>query len=707
MRKLQYGVYLTLLLVRRYLVLGYQIMRTEGLSRLLERIGDKLFPGRQHLQSGQKSDYKIAAAWEPLVFPRFENPRVSVVIPVHNAHLYTFTCLKSIASDGDAIPFEVIVVDDHSDDETPRMLSAMSGLRVVRNEGERGFVYACNLGAQNAHGDYLVFLNNDTIVPSGWLKTIIATFAENPDIGLVGVKLLYPTGRLQEAGGIIWKDGSAWNYGRGDDPNKPQYNYLREVDYCSGACLAISRQLFLDLGSFSETFAPAYLEDADLAFKVRQSGRRVVYQPAVAVIHFEGISSGTHILSGLKQYQLINQTRFAQLWNNQLSTHRTNGYLPDLEKDRGADKRMLVIDAYLPMPDRDSGSLRMAYLLVIFQELGYKVTFAAANLQFRVPYGLQLQQQGIEVLYSPYVTSIKDYLKANGACLDVVWLCRANVAENFLATARACAPAALLIFDTIDLHFLREQRMADKERSRALAKIAALRKEQELDLMRKADINLVVSTVEKALITELDPRLRVAVLSNIHVVYGSATDYSQREGILFIGSFNHPPNTDAVLYYAREIRPLVQRELGDVKTYIIGDKPPPQVLALASETLVITGHVPDVARYFSRCRLSIAPLRYGAGVKGKVNLSMAYGVPVVATPIAIEGMALTHGEDVIVGEDAVSFAAGIAKVYRDQVLWTRLSDNGLTNVEKYFSRRVAVKTLDRLLHEGGLPPKQT
>ncbi|MCP4693923.1 MAG: glycosyltransferase, partial [Desulfobacterales bacterium] len=697
------GVLGKALLARWWVALSLQILRTEGVRRYMERVREKLLgrPGAPvDAADAPLPNPEIETAWSPLRFPTHEEPEFSIIIPVHNKHLYTYTCLKSLAADPNPASFEIIVVDDHSDDETGEMLAAMAGVRVVNNQGERGFIHVCNLGATHARGKFLLFLNNDTIVPGGWLKTISETFAARPDAGVVGVKLIYPDGRLQEAGGIIWQDASGWNYGRLDYPDRPEYNYVREVDYCSGACLAIPRRLFNDLGMFSIEFAPAYYEDTDLAFKVRAAGKKVIYQPAVSVIHFEGVSSGTDLASGFKRFQLVNQERLLEKWGAQLQSHRVNGSKPELERDRGVGRRVLVIDAYMLVPDQDSGSLRMSNLLEILQGLDCKVSFIADNLELRPPYGPRFQQRGVEVLHSPHVWSIEEYLKANGEFFDLIIVSRADVAKKYLKMVRKHAPSALVLFDTVDLHFLREARLAELKKSAFLARAAEDRKKQELGLMEAADVTLVVSPAEKEILHEMRPDLRIEVLSNIHDIHGSAADFHQRSGILFIGSFNHPPNTDAMVYFVHEVLPLIREALPGVKTHIVGSNPTSKVKALASDDVEVAGFVPDVSGYFNQCRLSIAPLRYGAGVKGKINMSMAYGLPVAATPMAVEGMHLTDGHDVIIGEDAESLARGIVKLHQEPELWRRLSENGLKNIEEHFSRDAARKVVLNILDAG-------
>ncbi len=198
---------------------------------------------------------------------------------------------------------------------------------------------------------------------------------------------------------------------------------------------------------------------------------------------------------------------------------------------------------------------------------------------------------------------------------------------------------------------------------------------------------LVVSDVERDLLADLAPQAKVIVLSNIHDRHEYGAPFGQRAGLLFVGGFRHPPNTDAVLWYASEILPKIRTRLPGVKSYIVGADPPATIRRLAADDLVIAGFVPDLTPYLEGCRVSISPLRYGAGVKGKVNQAMSFGLPVVATTPSIEGMHLTPGKDVLVGDDPQAFADAVVLAYRDQSLWEKLAAGGRDNVSRHFSAR--------------------
>ena len=671
-------------------------IKNEGIVSFLKRVLIKLNARSSSLQS-IKPEFSISKNTTPLSFPEFSDPEISIVIPVYNKYEYTFHCLKSILDHTGDQSFEVIVVDDKSRDKTANVLKQISGITVVRNQENQGFIKSCNAGARQARGKYIVLLNNDTEVREGWLDAMRQTFRDFPDAGLVGARLVFADGSLQEAGGIVWQDGSAWNYGRGMDPNDPDYSYCRQVDYCSGACLMISKEDFLGFDGFDSHYAPAYYEDTDLAFKVREAGKKVYYQPGATIIHFEGITSGTDPNSGAKKYQQVNHGKFYTRWQATLKAHRQNGRLPHLEKERQVHKRILVVDARVLMPDHDSGSLRMFNILKILQTMGYKVTFLPANLQHHEKYTPMLQNIGIECQYLPYVIDAGRYIENYGQQFDAVILSRADYAEKYMDIVKNACPQAKVLFDTVDLHFLREQREAELTNDKGLLESAALRKSQELSLARKADVTMVVSPVEIDLFQQEAPDVNIHLLSNIHHLHSKGESFENRSDILFIGNFEHPPNTDAMEFFLDEIFPIIQRGNPDIKVKIVGGHVPGHLKARASGNIEFTGFVSDITPLFDNIRISIAPLRYGAGVKGKINSSMAYGVPAVVTSMAAEGMSLAHGQDILIADEPADFASEILRLYDDRTLWEALSEAGRNNIETHFSFAAAEAQLRKVL----------
>lgn len=641
---------------------------------------------------------------DPVQLAPTENPEVSIIIPVYNQLAYTAACLESIASIPTDVGYEVLVVDDASSDDTQAWLGRCRGVRVLRNRRNKGFIGTCNRGAKHARGRYLVFLNNDTRVTAGWLDALVDTFRARPDAGIVGARLVFADGTLQEAGGIVFRDATGWNFGRGDDPDRPEYRFVSEADYVSGACLAIERERFAALGAFDKHYAPAYYEDTDLCFKARRAGLKVLYQPASTVIHFEGATSGTDETTGAKRYQVVNREKFLERWADTLASHPENPgeFTPSAAhafRFRRFPRRALVIDAVTPMPDHDSGSVRMFAMLRLLGELGYRTSFMPQNLAWTGRHSEDLQQAGVEVLTAPWVASPEEWLAAHGSELDLVIVSRHYVLAPLMKMLRRHCSRAGVVFDTVDLHFLREQREAELAGTEAAARIAEKTRAEELALIEQADATLVVSEFERELLGGLVPEAPVIVVSNIHSLHPPGRPFEQREGLVFVGGFQHPPNLDAAEWLIDAILPLIRRELPEIRLHLIGSKMPERLRQRKAPGLEVHGFVSDLEPFMTGCRISLAPLRYGAGVKGKVNQAMSHGLPVVATSCAAEGMYTEHGRDILVADDATAFAAEVCRLYRDADLWARLAANGRINVERHFSLEAARRSLESLLAE--------
>ena len=637
--------------------------------------------------------------FEPFQLPTSEQPLVSIVIPVYGKLQYTLSCLRSLSRHPSKASTEVIVVDDASPENSEDVFAQIAGLRWLRNAHNMGFVGTCNAGAHAARGQFLVFLNNDTQVTPDWLDHLLACFSERADCGIAGSRLVYPDGRLQEAGGLVFADGSCWNIGRFEQRDASSWSYRRKVDYVSGAALMIRRAVFQEIGGFDIRYMPAYYEDTDLAFAVRQAGLRVYYEPASTVIHYEGISSGIdlHSDSGVKRHQLINREKFADKWRAQLVQQPPADIGLEKALRWGRRGRVLIVDSTVPDPTRDSGSLRLCSIFKILDEQGWNVCFFPDDHRATATDIKRLGSLGTELLYDPVAAHLPQWLSANGASLHAVMLSRHAVAGQYAALVRKFAPQARLIFDTVDLHYLREERAAALSGSATMARQAQASRRSELALIATCDTTFVVSPHEQALLARELPEAKVELLSNIHDVHGTSTTHAERRDLVFIGGYGHPPNADAMAWIAKEMAPLLAERLPNTRIHILGDVPETARQTLQSTNVEFHGRVPDLTPWLDTCLASLAPLRFGAGVKGKINMAMSCGVPVIATAIAVEGMQLNDGVDVLVAEHAKDYIDAVQRLVQDETLWDTLSINGLENVRRHFSFEAAAETLRRAI----------
>ena len=370
---------------------------------------------------------------------------------------------------------------------------------------------------------------------------------------------------------------------------------------------------------------------------------------------------------------------------------------PVVSASPAGHRRILVIDTMVPNPARDSGSLRLCMMLQLLHQDGWYVDLLPDDGRITSADVAGLRTYGIHL----HNGNVMSWLRQHGSMLDAVLLCRLAVAAPYLAPSRRLAPHALCIFDTVDLHFLREQRAADVSGSQSMRRQSAASRRRELSLIRDSDVSFVVSQVELDLLRSELPDSRVELVSNIHEIHGRGAPFSKRLDILFVGGFGHPPNEDAVRWFVADILPLLHARDPSMCLHIAGDITPEARVSLAQPGIKIHGRVNDLSELMNHCRVSIAPLRFGAGVKGKVNMAMSYGLPVVVTPIAAEGMHLSDGHDALIASTATEFAEAVWRVYRNEHLWTRLSDGGIANVRQYFSPEIARRALRKVLPADG------
>ena len=663
-------------------------------SSTLRRAGSRLRSGltRRHRVRVQTGPFAVSTSAEPMV---------SIVIPVHGKWSVTEKCLRSFVAHPPLVPFEIIVVDDASPDDTLARVAQVKGVRAVPLAVNLGFVGAVNAGITASKGEFVVLLNNDTEITAGWLEALVKTGSE-PGVGLVGSKLVYPDGRLQEAGGIIFDDGTGWNFGRGDNPNLPIYNFRRNVDYCSGAAILVRRDLLERLGRLDEFFAPAYYEDVDLAFSVREAGLSVVYEPRAVVVHYEGVSHGTDTNSGVKAFQEINRKKLQQKWKHRLTDQMPNdpSLVPAAARRRNPAGLIVVIDHYVPQPDEDAGSARMYELLLTLRRLGFGVLFIPDNRDPGGRWGEALQANGIEILAGaePVERLLGDL---RGLVVGVIGA-RVGIAGRYLMMVRGALPGVPFVFDTVDLHHLREEREAQLSKNPEDEARARATREQELAFVGAADATFVVSPFEKALLDSVVPGARVSVIPTVHAVREGPIATDGRDGMVFVGSFAHAPNADGLRWFFSEVLPLVRKSLPHVKVTVVGRGAPPEIRDLAGDGVTFAGWVADLEDVYARARIAIAPLRYGAGLKGKVGEAMSYGVPVVGTSVAAEGLQLEHGVTAWIADDSRAFAEGIVTLHGDDELWARVSEAGRSHVENLLGPREFERRLRVALSEIGL-----
>lgn len=623
---------------------------------------------------------------KPLHFKPIKKPDVSIIIPAHNKVEVTYLALCSLLLAHNEVTYEVIVVDDASTDKTAELEAIVSGITVIHNAEAQRFIRACNAGVEKSRGTHVVLLNNDVEVTAGWLDELVATFARFDNVGLVGSKLLYPNGLLQDAGGIVWASGNPWNYGNKQNPNSPQFSYARQADYLSGAAMMTTKKIWDELEGLSSYLEPMYFEDTDFAFKVRDAGYSTWFVPSSVVYHYEGMTSGTDVGTGFKRYQEVNRPKFKRRWADAYADFSREGQRPDLEKDRGIIGRVLFIDYTTPRPDQDAGSYAALQEIKLVQSLGYKVTFLPTNMAHLGSYTEELQKLGVEMIYAPFYMTLQDYLTQHATDFDAFFITRFYVAKESLPLIRAVAPKTPILFNNADLHFLREIRAARVEGNSERLAAARETRTEEMSVIEQVDVVLSYNNSEHTVIEAYtDGRAKIMRTPWVVDLPKDVPALSKRKGMSFLGSFRHHPNAEGLLWFAREILPHITAKQKDLVLSVYGSQMSDEIRALKGPALDPVGFVKDVADAYDRHRIFIAPLLSGAGIKGKVLSALAHGLPCVLTPIAAEGIGLRNGHDSFIVRTPEEWAQAIVKLNTDDALWQKMSDNARSYMAESYS----------------------
>ena len=644
------------------------------------------------------------AQQKDIVVPIYDNVKVSIIIPAYNQAVYTYNTIQSIINSNPKTSLEIIVMDDNSTQIEARELQVkVKNITFIENNENLGFLENCNKGADYANGEYILFLNNDVYVLEHWLDELVSLIESQDNIGMVGSKLVFPDGSLQEAGGIIWDDASGWNYGRSDSPMKSEYNYVKEVDYISGASIMIKKALWETIGGFDSQYAPAYYEDADIAFEVRKHHQKVLFQPKSLLVHFEGISNGTDVNSGTKKYQVINKNKFYNKWKDILDNNNfKNAEDVFLARDKSKSKKhIVVIDHYVPEFDKDAGSRTMYQYLLEFVELGFHVTFVPDNFYANQPYTYQLENSGVEVLYGVSVANMgfENWYENNTKYIDMVYLLRPHIAIKYIDIIKKYNDHAKIIYNGVDFHYLRLEREYELKREQHILAESKKYKEIEFKIFQEVDQVLTISEFEKNVFEKEFPEHQITVIPTY--IYEQPfplshnSNFSSRSGIMFVGGFLHTPNKDGLLWFVKNHWPEIKRKNDDIVLNIVGSNAPEEIECLNEDPRInVLGFVSDetLNKLYDSIRLVIAPLTYGAGVKGKVIESIAQGVPIITTDIASEGILSANQSKLRILENVISdslFSEHVLKIYSNEREWISIRKQQIQYSKNHFSKQAA------------------
>ena len=634
-----------------------------------------------------------------LELPIYTEPVVSIILLFYNRAAMSLQCLESLALGAGSIPFEVVIIDNASTDETSELLERIKNAKILRNPTNLGFGGGCNQAVDLAIGKYLLFLNNDVELLSNSIKVMVDTIESGANIGAVGGKLIFPDGRLQEAGAIIRRDGSCAGYGRYDDPFKPEFSYIKEVDFCSGALLLTPRYIFLSLGKFDSRYAPAYYEDTDYCLNLWSKGFRVIFQPFAVGIHYEFGSSGRASAITL---QKINQDKFIRRWQDILQDFSlpVPANIFSSREHKSNSKRILFIDDQIPDYHLGSGYPRSFRILQVLAEAGYRITFLPLqNTRMNPVIAHLLQLKGIEVLYTKdgQKIDLKSFLKSRSDYYDITFISRPHNMQEAINKLINHAKQTKVIYDAEAIFSLREikyneligKHISEAEKERMIQK--------EVSLSTGASIITTVTENEKNIFVKYGAA-STHVLGDIMEANPTPAPFDERRNILFVGGIlEYPsPNEDAVRYFVNQIFPLVRKVI-ECEFFIVGTNNVKAIWDMESNYVHVIGKVEDLTPYYNRCRLFVVPTRYSAGIPLKMIEAAAYGLPAVVTPLTAEQLGWREDRDILVGHDTQDFSRKVIELYSNPDIFYSLRQNALDRIREEYNPEKFRSNLEHIL----------
>lgn len=633
---------------------------------------------------------KFLSAGDRLHIPVSETPKVSILLVLYNQAALTFRCLQSLTVES-LVPIEVIIIDNGSQDTTGEMMKQVTGVNYRLNAENLGFLMAVNQGADLACGDHLLLLNNDAALLPGSLANAVSRLEKNERYGAVGGKIILADGSLQEAGSIIWRDGSCLGYGRGRCPDEPEFQFLRIVDYCSGAFLLIRRHLFESLGRLDEDYSPAYYEESDFCLRLAETGFQVVYDPNVEILHYEFGSSA----SVEDAITLIRRNREKLREKHKDTLERKNNYSPlgilrarDLTPYKG---RVLYIDDRVPHESLGAGFPRCRAIVHALVELGLFVTFYP--LMF--PTGrwgdtYKTLPHQVEVMLDYGMERLCSFLGERAGYYDYVMVSRPHNMEAIRYLYKqhpGLFKGMQVIYDAEAIFTLREARRHEVLGQFFSPRAFRKKLDNELKLADIAQHIIAVSPAEAA-------HFERAGYNHIHVIAHALTPtptpapFEKRQGLIFVGSldYDNSPNVDSLVWFMKAVMPEIEKQRqSSIPLTAVGRAGSCQILDLKSENFILTGPVESLQPLFNSARVFVAPTRFTAGVPLKAYNAAAHGVPMVTTELIAEQLGWQNREDLLWADDPAGFAASVIELYENQELWQRLRENALEKIAQQCS----------------------
>jgi len=650
-------------------------------------------------QQAIKALDEFLASDETLTVPA-ETPVLSVLLVFFNQAHLSLACLQALLDNAD-VPFELIVVDNASTDRSSKLLDRLHNVKLVRNSANLGFVKAVNQGAKLANGEFLLLLNNDAFIEPGALGAALAALREEPSAGAVGGRIEMLDGKLQEAGSIIWRDGSCAGYGRGANPDDGAFQFRREVDYCSGAFLLFATARFRELGGFDEDFAPAYYEESDFCVRLRQQGLRIIYEPQARVRHYEFASTGS--LAKAASLQERNRARFREKHAEFLQGQR------EAEPNRLVHGRtsnglsnMLVIDDAVPHASLGSGYPRCRHVVSLLAGMPVNVTFYP--LQFPVDDWQEVYRTlpgNVEVLLGSGRSGLAKLLIERAGFYRHVMVSRpTNMAffNSVLQTLPRQARDFNIIYDAEAVFArrdmlwreLHDETIGEEERQRILS--------AEVKLADEASTIVAVSGAEAELF-RCHGHETVVVLGHCLEPVADPAPFDGRQGLLFVGALKteHSPNVDSLLWFASNSLPLIEREIPAIQLLVAGIVGAPSLVSIERHNIHFKGRLENLDEVYRNCRVFIAPTRFAAGIPHKVHEAAAHGIPAVVTPLLAGQLGWRHEHEVLVAASPEDFARQCLRLYRAADLWERLAANAQQAVREDCSEQRFRQTLASLI----------